>query len=95
VVIVFTGHNIWLVLLFLLATALFFYFLPSLIDLKQVSKGLRVQGPVTNEELQLEMRCRPWKSSEVEETVRFSPFYYLCVVLLMVLFTLILFRLLR
>lgn len=94
VVIVFSGHNVWLIFLFLLGVALFFWYLPKLIDLKRVRDGLSIHGPVTNEELQMEFSYRDWDEEEEDKPIRFSPLYYLSVVTLLLLFALILFRIL-
>lgn len=91
-VLLLTGNNFWLMALFLIVAGLFLWFLPRLIDLEPVARDLGVAGPVTNEEIQLELNYRNWVKDEEPTEPRFALLYLVGLSLLLFLLVWALFR---
>jgi hypothetical protein len=95
-VLVIFGENHWLLLLFLFAVAGFFWYLPKLVNLERIPGDLTVpEGPVT-EGLQLELEYQRWNEPDESDDGRRvgGGVYYLAIILVLVLVSLLIYRLL-
>lgn len=86
------GQNPWLLLLFIAAVIVFFWYLSRLVNLEQIARDLTVpEGPVDSEQLQLKLKDQ---TEDGEEGLS-GTFFYVAVLAAMVLFFLIIIRLLQ
>jgi hypothetical protein len=91
-VILVLGQNPWLILLFLFAVVVFFWYLSRLVNLEQITGDLTVpEGPIHSEDLHLDLEDQNrLKKSEQKESRSVSSAVFYCLLLV----TLILFGLL-
>jgi len=73
-----TGETLWTLLMLILGILVFFWYLPRLIDLQQISGGdvPVAEGPVNGEELHLSLEYSDWHKREENKGEEEGSFYF-------------------
>lgn len=95
-VIIVSRPAIWPILLFLFLVALFFWFLPKLINLERIGPLTVADGPTEADRLKLGLNYSKWEGDEEDrDEPSVGSLYYLCILLALVVVSLMLLFLFR
>lgn len=84
-IIFYTSRGIGVMTAFILAVFVFFWYLPRLIDLEQISGSLpALEGPLDEERMRLKMKGRDWQEEEESDEAPWA-LYYLTILLFVLL----------
>ncbi|HUG43083.1 MAG TPA: hypothetical protein VMN76_02475 [Acidobacteriota bacterium] len=87
-ILLYTSRGIGVLTTFILAVVVFFWYLPRLIDLEQISGSLpALEGPLDEERMRLKMKRRDWEEEEESDEAPWAQYHLtiLLVVLLLLL----------
>lgn len=95
-VIIVSRPAIWPILVFLFLVALFFWFLPKLINLERTGPLTLAEGPTEADQIKLGLNYSKWEESgDDRDEPSFGSLYHLCILLALVVVSLMILFLFR